>query len=282
MEIKEIIEKVKGFYSGKDYQGNSIDDLKTRDQVLFGDVTQECTGIVTTCYCSIDVIKEAIEHKANLIICHESAFYNRGANTESMNRNKTLVEKRRLLEEHHIVVWRNHDYIHSGMMNEKNELTDGIFYGLMKVLAWDKYLIAPIRTPMLFELPQTNTEDLCRYLIEKLHLNGIKIIGNRNAVIKKVLIAEHIMGEDDYRKIEMIEDHDIDCVIAMECIDFTVSSYIKDAAELGQSKVILAVGHFNVEEPGMDYLAQILKDGIQIDLPVRFVQSGDMYQFITK
>lgn len=282
MIIQDVIQRIKEYYAGVDFHGNAIGDVKTRDQVLYGDTKQECTGIVTTCYCSINVIKQAIEKKANLIICHESAFYNRGASTESMNRNKTLVEKKRLLEEFGIVVWRNHDYIHSGMKNDQGELTDGIFYGLMKILDWEKYLIAPIRTPMLFDIPETNTKELAALITDKLNLNGIKIIGNENATIKRVLIAEHIMGENDYRIIELIEEQNVDCVLAMECIDFTVASYIKDAAELEQSKVILAIGHFNLEEPGMNYFASLLPSILKEDICSEFVQSGDMYHFVTK
>lgn len=282
MKISEVIQRIKKTYSGVDYFGNPIDEAKTRDQVLYGDVNQECSGIVTTCFCSINVIQTAIKMKANFIICHESAFYNRGASLESMNKNVVLNMKKKYLEDAGIVIWRNHDYIHSGMTTDKGELTDGIFYGLMKILNWQQYLIAPIRTPMLFEIPEIQTEDLCAELVKKLNLNGIKIIGNQHAMIQRVAILEHIMGEDDYKKIEFIQDNDVDCILAMECIDFTVSSYIKDAAELNQSKVILAIGHFNLEEPGMNYLATLIPSILQEDIPVQFVQSGDMYHFYTK
>ena len=38
-------------------------------------------------------------------------------------------DKKKLLDETGIVVWRNHDYIHSGIWME-NQWVDGIFYGL--------------------------------------------------------------------------------------------------------------------------------------------------------
>lgn len=51
-----------------------IDPQTTRDQILFGDPNQECTGIVVICWANVYVIQAAIEKQANLIICHESLF----------------------------------------------------------------------------------------------------------------------------------------------------------------------------------------------------------------
>ena len=42
--------------------------------MLYGNVDQECTGIVTSCWASVDVIKYVIEKGANLIISHEALF----------------------------------------------------------------------------------------------------------------------------------------------------------------------------------------------------------------
>ena len=52
---------------------------------------------------------------------------------------------------------------------------------------------------------------------------------------------------------------------------------------LGDSKAILAAGHFNVEEPGMKYMLNWLNEALGTDqLPAWFVQSGDMNTFLVK
>ena len=60
MLISEVIEQVKHYCKGS-WMGIKIDDEKTRDKILYGDPNQECTGIVTTIYASVDVIKKAHE-----------------------------------------------------------------------------------------------------------------------------------------------------------------------------------------------------------------------------
>ena len=63
MKISTIIENMKKYHKGY----GTIDEEKTRDKVLYGNVDQECTGIVTSCWASVDVIEYAIEKGANLI-----------------------------------------------------------------------------------------------------------------------------------------------------------------------------------------------------------------------
>lgn len=46
MKISTIIENMKKYHKGY----GTIDEEKTRDKVLYGNVDQECTGIVTSCW----------------------------------------------------------------------------------------------------------------------------------------------------------------------------------------------------------------------------------------
>ena len=57
MKISTIIENMKKYHKGY----GTIDEEKTRDKVLYGNVDQECTGIVTSCWASVDVFEYAIE-----------------------------------------------------------------------------------------------------------------------------------------------------------------------------------------------------------------------------
>lgn len=281
MKISKIIENVKAYHQGS-WNGHVIDDATTRDQVLFGNVDQECTGIVTTIYASVDVIREAIKLGANFIICHEALFWYRKDRTDWLEEqeNKTYYEKKKLMEEHGIVVWRNHDYIHSGIPMKDGSYTDGIFYGVMKLLGWEDYLIETKEQPMVFELPETTAREVGKLWIEKFHLNGIKALGNLNAKVKKVAIVSHIMGEVDKEVIRKMDQEDINCLLAMELTDYTVSEYVRDSAMLGQDKAILAIGHFNIEEPGMKYMLEYIDEAIGEKIDCHFVQCTDMYEFI--
>ena len=157
---------------------------------------------------------------------------------------------------------------------------DGIFHGVMITLGWEKYLCCDPSRPMVFEMPETSVKEIGRLIMEKFHLTGLKMLGNTEAKVKKVAIASHILGGDN-DMITWIDQEKIDLLISMELIDFTVSEYIRDSAMLGMPKAILAVGHFNTEEPGMEYMVSYIPEALGEAVPCRYIQSGDMYEFMT-
>jgi putative NIF3 family GTP cyclohydrolase 1 type 2 len=280
MKIIEVVEKVKKYHKGS-VNGQPIDETKTRDKILYGDASQECTGIVTTCYASSDVIKAAHERGANLVIVHEALFWNHGDHQEWLADNKVFQAKKKLLDDTKIVVWRDHDYIHSGIPLADGSYIDGIFYGLMKVLDWQEYLVGEGFRPMTFSFPQRTVASIAQELIEKTNLNGLRITGDPKTIVGKLKVVSHIIGQADNDMLKMIESEDIDAIITLEITDYTVSEYIRDSAMLGRPRAAINMGHFNTEEPGMEYMIEYLPQ-IVGDIPVSYVQSGDAYNFIVK
>lgn len=274
MKIYEIIETIKKNCLGY----GVIDESKTRDKVLYGNTDKECTGIVTTIYPSVEVIKKAHEHGANFIISHESTFWNHGDHTEWLSQNKSFNMKKELLDKYDITIWRNHDYIHSKLKYE-DKYVDGIFYGLAKELDFLDY-VNDINDPRYFEIPLTPTKDLIKYLMDKLGLQGIKTMGDLEGYSRKIFIPYHIIGQFDNEIIKEIEEKDIDTVLAMEITDFTVAIYIRDSAQLGRAKRILNAGHFNIEEPGMKWFANTIMTNMFPEIKTTFVKAGDSYKMI--
>ncbi|MBR5290000.1 MAG: Nif3-like dinuclear metal center hexameric protein [Erysipelotrichaceae bacterium] len=280
MTIRELITLMKSKHHGV-WNGTPIDESKTRDKILYGNPDVECTGIVTTCFASTDVIRKAHELGANFIICHEALFWNHGDHTEWLSENKTFQAKKKLLDETGIVVWRNHDYIHSGIWME-NQWVDGIFYGLMQVMGWQKYLACDLKRPMVFEFEDATVESLAQEIIQKMELDGLRILGKRTGSVKKLMIVSHLIGPQDNQILASIEENDVDAIITMEMTDFTVNEYMRDSAMLGRQKTIFAAGHFNTEEPGMKYFAEYLPQMIGTDYKITYIQSGDVFGFIEK
>lgn len=283
MLISEVIDRIKNYHNGT-YNGQKIMAETTRDKILFGDANQECTGIITTCWATVDVIKKAIESKANLIICHEALFWNHGDHQEWLKEhdNETYKRKVALLNEGKIVVWRDHDYIHSGIPMKDGTYKDGIFYGLAKVLGWEDYVYENDTFKyMHFVIPETTTALLAKHLVDKLHLNGVKIIGRPDSKVTKVRIPMHVLADANEQIIEAEKD-DINCFLTMELIDFTLMEYVRDTSMLGIDKSIIGMGHFNLEEPGMEYMLEWLPEAIGVNIPMQYVQSGDNYSYITK
>lgn len=281
-----MIENIKKYHKGY----GTIDDTTSRDQVLFGNPDQECTGIVTTCWANVDVIRYTIEKGANFIICHEALFWNHGDHRDWLeeSQNEVYLEKKKLLEDNNIVVWRNHDYIHSGIPYN-GDYTDGIFVGLAKKMGWDHLIDNPINSfddslvcSTAYEFNQeVDPQDLAKQLIDTCNLNGIKLMGNEHAKIKKAAVLFHVFG-DAKEAIEKTDKSDIDCLLTMELIDFTYAEYIRDSGMLQKNRVALNMGHFNLEESGMEYMLTYLDEAIGEYVPAWFKQSGDNYKYIVK
>ena len=180
MLASEVIKRIKAYCGGIGFDtGVPIDEETTRDKILYGDPNQECTGIVTCLWANADVVERAQELGANLIIAHEALFWNHGDHQDFIAENKTYLAKKRLLDEWGGVVWRCHDYIHSRVpIDTDGALVDGIFYGLAWKLGWLDYRIGDIAMGLDFKIPQTRGEDLARELVEKLGLNGTRLIGD--------------------------------------------------------------------------------------------------------
>ena len=68
----------------------------------------------------------------------------------------------------------------------------------------------------------------------------------------------------------------------MELIDFTLMEYVRDTSMLGIDRSIIGMGHFNLEEPGMEYMLEWLPEAIGENIPMQYVQSGDNYSYLTK
>lgn len=304
MKIKDVIEKMKKYHYGMiGHQEHlkKIDVLTTRDRVLYGNPNQECTGIVTTCWANMHVIEEAIRLKANLIICHEALFWNHGDKTKWLEdeKNKTFISKKDLLDKYGIVVWRNHDYVHSGIPYQDGKYIDGIFYGLAYELGWIQYINDEISmnidhqkgwndfsakgkiNPLSYTIPEMTLKDLSLFLIDKLHINGVKIIGDMNKKVSKIVIPFHVLG-DANEMISLANQNEVDCFLTMEVVDFTLAEYVKDTVLNDQSVSIISMGHFNIEEPGMKYMVNYIHKAIGEDIPCTFVQSGDHYQYISR
>lgn len=279
MKICEVIEKVKEWH--QPYE----EKPKTRDQYLCGDPEAECTGVAVTCCATLDVMQKAAEKGINLIISHEGISYNyeKGLKVEEY-KNKVLLAKLAFAKEHGIVVWRDHDHMHGsgGPFMKERIREDMIFYGTMKELGWEDYVVGDKKKPLWFNIPKTTARALAEEIKEKWHLNGLRVVGNLDAEVETVFFCEHIIAsnfdQNDIPKMDAAEKADV--LIPLEIVDYTLTSYVRDAATLGLNKVILEMGHFNGEELGMRYLEKVLPDVLDHQLPVTYIQSGDTFQYI--
>lgn len=304
MKISEVIARMKKYHNG--YMPTSkgpkkIYDPAAKDKILYGNPDQECTGIVTTLWANMDVIRKAAELGANLIICHEALFWNHGDHTEWLIRqgNRTFMAKKELLDQYGIVVWRDHDYVHSGIPMKDGSYVDGIFYGLAETLGWTDYIDAGTSrrldkvegwdvlaldnklNPLSYVIPETTVKELAEMLVEKLRLNGVKVIGDEDMKVSRIAVPYHVLGDANYA-INLADEGKVDCFLTMEVVDYTLAEYVRDSSMTDHGTAIISMGHFNIEEPGMRYMTTYIPEAIGEDIPCTFIQSGDNYRYITK
>lgn len=241
--------------------------------------------------CKIDVIRDAAENGCNLIITHEPIYYQTPDYPQWFAgfENHVANAKNRLINENHVTVWRDHDHMHA-------HKPDSIFDGVFRELGWNTYLLdeeCPEMTYLL-EMPETNAKDIADHLKKNIGLNGIRIIGNQKSKIKRLAFVAHLYpgafgaveetdwGYNDYSTeiIKLMVEHDVQAIIPGEIIEWTVLSYIRDAAELGENKICFNIGHFNWEELGMKRFSRVIRDLVREDIPVIYIPSGDIASYM--
>lgn len=283
MKIREVIEKILEYHP-------HLEGYKGCDDYKCGDPEQECTGLVTAMVPNVAVIRKAIELGANLIVVHEPTFHTSDDDgwTEDFE-NSVLAEKMKLLNEHGIVVWRDHDHMHANR-------PDSIFTGVLKYLGWEDSARLDTDTGLfahyIVQIPKMKVRDLAKHLIDMIGLNGARIVGDPEALVSSVALVGHLFpnqyhlkdgrsGEYSVKVIETLEKY-ADVIVPGEVIDWTVLSYVRDACDLGLNKAVINIGHFNWEELGMKYMKDWLSELVGNETKVTYVPSEDMYRFVLK
>lgn len=285
MLVSEVIQHIKDYSTGIDsFTNEKIDELTTRDQITWKIEDTECTGIVTCIWPTVDIIKKAKSLGANLIITHEALFWNHGDHQDRFPDNEAFEKKIELLKDWGGCVWRCHDYIHSRVPLEADgSFVDGIFYGLAHKLGWIDNRIGDKGFATDYQIEPIPAYELAHFIVEKLGLQGTRIIGNPNTLVSRIHTPMHVLGDakSDTYEINYVQEHHVDCLLAMEFCDFTTSEFIRDRAMLGIPSCAIVIGHFNLEQPGMEYMVQWIPKAIGTDvIPITYVPMGDTYSYI--
>lgn len=276
MTVKEIIDKII-----KKTGTEPLPEDHTCDKLIIGEYSQEVTKAVTTFMATVDVIKEAVNIGANFIITHEPTWFTGMDQTGWLEGDPVYQEKRKLLEENHIAVWRFHDHMHMGA-------EDGIYRGFEKEFGWDIYKMKDEvgsewnRFGACYEVPPVSLRSLCDFFRDKLDMDVIQIVGNPDMVVRKVgvLVGGGSLGLGvEERPMKLMRDKALDLVICGDITEWTLSAYIRDAAALGINKGMLVLGHERSEECGMKHLREWMKSETE-DLDVVFVDAGEPFTYI--
>ena len=254
---------------------------KTCDHLMIGDENMEITGIVTTFMVTVDVINETIKRGANMIITHEPTWFTGIDKEDWLIDDPVYLEKKKILEDNKIAVWRFHDHMHAGT-------EDGIYRGFDEEFGWDKYREIPDESSSYshfgatYVIPKTTLSELARFFKDKLDMDVIQLVGNPDMPVERVGVlvggGSLGLGVENMPMIYM-KERNIDVCICGDITEWTLSAYVRDASQLGINKGMIVLGHERSEECGMKHLPSWLKS-ITGDLPVSFIDAKEPFTYI--
>jgi putative NIF3 family GTP cyclohydrolase 1 type 2 len=239
---------------------------RTVDTIKAGDPDTPVTGIATTCFATLDVLKRAAASGKNLVIVHEPTFYNHADDTTRMADDPVLAAKRAFLAEHKLVVFRFHDHWH-------RRRPDGIDEGMAAALGWESARV-PWEGAPVFAIPETTLKRLAADLKDRLKAGTLRVVGDPEMKASRIALVAGAPGSA--AQIRTLQREDVDVVLAGESPEWETPEYARDAAAAGKRKGLILLGHASSEEAGMRHCAAWLK-GFVPEVPVEFLPAGEPF-----
>jgi len=239
-------------------------DPKTVDVIKEGNAETPVTGIVTCMFATMDVLKKAVERKCNLIIVHEPIYYNHLDKTEKFQNDSVFLTKKKYINDHNLVIWRFHDYIHRIQ-------PDGVITGMAEKLGWEKN--RSVSNPYFFSFSQIKFKELLDNIKKAFPENTINVVGDASLKLSGVMLVPGASGTD--MQILALRDKNVQVVVAGEVPQWETYEYVRDAVAQGKKKAIVFIGHINSEESGMKFAADWLKKFVKV--PVYFEECHSSY-----
>lgn len=239
----------------------------TVDTIKSGSGDQRVTGIVTTMFPTVNVIKEAAKQNANFIIAHEPTFYNHADELNWVTPNEVVKQKQELLQKNQIAIWRFHDHWHMYK-------PDGIVHGFLKNTGWLPYY-QPGK--MLISIPKLSLQELIAHLKTSLGISHMRVIGDLSQTCEVIgMIPGAAPGQ---MQVSLIEKQKPDVLIVGELREWETAEYVRDSRLLGSKTALIITDHAVSEEPGMEWLVEWLKPKLP-GLPITHIASGDPFIWV--
>lgn len=257
LTVNQVIDKILAELPGG-RQSETVDTLKS------GNGNQQVTGIVTTMFCTLQVIHEAIKMKANFIIAHEPTFYNHEDDVNWVENNEVVKEKIALLDKYRITIWRFHDYWHAFK-------PDGVLHGFLVKTGWLRF---DPQEESVFHIPARPLIEIIRDLKSTLGIPHLRYIGDPSENCS--IIALLPGAADGHMQLSTLINSKADLIIVGETREWELPEYVRDARATGRQISLIVLGHVYSEEPGMEYLVTWLKTKIP-EIPVHHIPSGEPF-----
>ena len=246
--------------------GGEIYSWKTCDVLKAGDPNKELKKVAVTMFATVDTVKKAKEWGADMLIVHEPTYYDHYEEIEEL---PVVVQKRKLIEESGITIYRYHDYMHHRPIDQIPE--GEVYYLGLKGKVEDTPYSASYK--MTLEEPITALE-LANKMENELGIKRVRIAGTRDKKATNLALCFGTPGG----VFELLCDENIDIVLTGEACEWKLAEYARDADALGMNKTLIVMGHIGSERDGMRLLAKRLSEKYS-EFETRYIECGEVYTY---
>jgi len=260
MRITEIIERLTAWCP--------INRENRSDGVVYGDPEREVSKVAVCLIATPEVLRMASQWGAEFLITHEPTFHDaigRFKNRDIYLADPVFLEKRKLIEQLDIPVYRFHDHSH---FTDVDRIHMGFVQKLDLPGSFDGQRTLELRDPL------TVTE-LEQILSDRMDLKHIRFVGQRDKTVKRIALCAGAWGESCVY--DQLSRSDIDLVICGEICEWSICEYVRDSAQLGIHKALFILGHMSSERCGMEYICRYLNETVE-GVTARYFDCGEVYQ----
>jgi hypothetical protein len=243
---------------GVPWTASPIDTFKS------GDPATTVTGIAVTGMATLDVVKRALQQKANLIVTLGPTFFTRLDGQADLPDDPVVKGKQEFLRKNNVVVWRFADHWRA-------RRPDPMKTGLANTLGWSKNQTGP--DPGSYELQEMTLNALVNHATSRLGARaGIRVIGDPQTRVRHVTLLPGVTPLA--ATVKTLPDCDV--VLAGEVREWESVEYARDTVTSNPKKGFILVGKLVSEEPGMNLCAEWLKPLVP-EVRVHWLPAGDPY-----
>lgn len=244
----------------------------TVDGLIAGLPSMDVSGIAVTFVASQHAIEAAIAQGANLLISHEGEYYSHRGGQELWPDDSVVSQKRSLIEQSGIAIYRFHDYPHAYR-------PDSITEGLKEALGWGAYEREALSYATVIELPEAKSlRQIALDVKQKLDLPFVRAVGDPSNMCRMVGLSAGYRG-GGANSIPLFSRYDLDLIVTGEGQEWETPEYVRDAVCQGAEKSLIHLGHAESEEPGMERLAGLLGETFE-GVPVGFIKQKPLFTLL--
>ncbi len=236
-----------------------------------GDPEKEVEKVAVTMFPTVEVIKEAVNWGADLLIVHEPLYFN--GREEVNESDKVAMAKKELVEKSGLTIFRYHDHPHY-------TVPDVIAEGEFKYMG----LKGRLETTDIFDLARFYPEEpitaleLARHIEITLGVKHLRICGARDI---PATVISSVFGSGGDIAITELKREESQIVLVGETCEWAYGEYARDAAALGFNKTLIIMGHVGSERDGMKLTRDIIR-AKHPELLVKYIECEEVYSYTDK